>query len=359
MAPGRWGKPAGNCLMVIAVHAWQENGEGKVMMYKMLFAGFLFYLELLAFAALPLCASGAEKVKIGYPAVTGAYAPLWIALAEGLGRKHGLDLEAIFSGRTSPGLLLDSGAVQYTVQTGFGTVQSYARGARDHVIIASFANTTGFSIYSKTQITNAADLRGKVIGTAIPGDVTNSLVTYVLRKRLSLDPARDVKIVPLGAPPNVLPALEKGVIDAAILGTPARLLARKMGFRELLDFDELGVLIPYVGLSALKATVKKSPDTTAKLVTLLTEAIQLFKTNKEKSLLVMRKYLRGASDEILGETYGYFSTKTQKFPYPSIEAIRTALDMLVDEHPQARSVDANEVTDLSFVKQVEAGSRQP
>lgn len=328
-----------------------------MMRHKLLVAGFLFCAEILAFAALPRTASGAEKVKIGYPAFTGAYAPLWIALAEGLDKKHGLALEAIFSGRTSPGLLLDSGAVQYTVQTGFGTVQSYARGVKDHVIIASFANTTGFSIYSKTQIAKAADLRGKVIGTAIPGDVTNSLVTYVLRKRLSLDPPRDVKIVPLGAPPNVLPALEKGVVDAAMLGTPARLLARKMGFRELLDFDELGVLIPYVGLSTLKATIKKSPDTAARLVATLTDAVHVFKTNREKSLLVMKKYLRGASDEILGETYSYFSSKTQKFPHPSIEAIKTALDMLADEHPQARSVDANEVTDLSFVKQVEAGSR--
>ena len=81
----------------------------------------------------------------------------------------------------------------------------------------------------------------------------------------------------------------------------------------------------------------------------------MFKTDKEKSLLVMRKYLRGTSDEILGETYGYFSSRTQKFPYPSIEAIKTALDMLSDEYPQARSVDAHEVADLSFVKQVETG----
>jgi ABC-type nitrate/sulfonate/bicarbonate transport system substrate-binding protein len=302
--------------------------------------------------------SGSEKVNIGYPAFTGAYVPLWIAAEEGFGRKYGLELEVIYGGRTSPGLLLDSGAVQYTVQTGFGTVQYHARGLRDHLIIASFANTTGFSIYSKPQITKAADLRGRVIGTAIPGDVTNALVKFVLQKRLSLDPTRDIKIVPLGEPPNVLPALEKGLVDAAILGTPARLFARKMGFHELLDFDELGVQVPYVGVSTLKATVKKGPDTTVKVVATLTDAIQVFKTNKEKSLVVMKKYLRGASEEILLETYGYFSSRTQKFPYPSIEAIRTALDMLSDEYPQARSVDPHEVTDLSFVKQVESdGSR--
>ncbi|HEV8720771.1 MAG TPA: ABC transporter substrate-binding protein [Candidatus Binatia bacterium] len=328
------------------------------MRYKIWFSGFLFCVELLAFAALSCAATGSEKVRIGYPAFTGAYAPLWIAVAEGLGRKYGLDLEAIYAGRTSPRLLLESGAAQYTVATGFGTVQSYALGMKDHVIIASFANTTGFSIYSKPQITKAADLRGKVIGTAIPGDVTNSLARYVLKNRLSLDTTRDVKIVPLGEPPNVLPALEKGVVDAAMLGTPARLLARKMGFRELLDLDELGVLIPYVGINTLKATVKKSPDTTGKLVAALTDAIRVFKTNKEKSLLVMKKYLRGASEEILGDTYGYFSSRTQKLPYPSIEAIKTALDMLSDEYPQARSMDPHEVADLSFVTQVEsAGSR--
>jgi ABC-type nitrate/sulfonate/bicarbonate transport system substrate-binding protein len=121
------------------------------------------------------------------------------------------------------------------------------------------------------------------------------------------------------------------------------------------DFDELGVRFPYVGVSTLRATVKKSPDTTVKLVATLTDAIQVFKADKEKSMLVMRKYLRGASDEILGETYSYFSVRTQKFPYPSIEAIKTALDMLSDQYPQAKSVDPHEVADLSFVKQVESG----
>src|SRR5262245_65070316 len=106
----------------------------------------------------------------------------------------------------------------------------------------------------------------------------------------------------------------------------------KMCFLELLDFDEREVQVPYTGVTTLKATVKKSPDTTVKLVATLTDAIQVFKTNKEKSLLVMKKYLRGASDEILGETYGYFSSRTQKFPYPSIEAIKTAVELLSDQY---------------------------
>jgi|RhiMetdeSRZDD1v2_1073273.scaffolds.fasta_scaffold25446_5 NitT/TauT family transport system substrate-binding protein len=325
------------------------------MRHKILFSGFLFCMEFLAFVSLSCAASGSQKLKIPYAAITGIYTPLWIAVEEGLGRKYGLDLEAIYAGRTGPGILVVSGEAQYSVSTGFATVQSYALGEKDRVIIASFANITGLSVVSKPQMTKSADLRGKVIATSGPGDFTAPLLRYVLKNRLSLDPTREVKIVRLGEQPDILPALEKGVVDAGVLATPARWMARKMGFRELLDFDELGIQVPYVGVSTLKTAVKKSPDATVKFVATLTDAIQVFKTNKEKSLLVMKKYLRGASDEILGETYSYFSTRTQKFPYPSIEAIKAALDMLSDQYPQARSVDPHEVADLSFVKQVEGG----
>jgi hypothetical protein len=85
------------------------------------------------------------------------------------------------------------------------------------------------------------------------------------------------------------------------------------------------------------------------------EGIQIFKTNKETSMAVMRKYLRGANDDILAETYNYFSDKIQRTPYPSADAVMTALDMMSVQFPQAKAVDANEIIDTSFVKQSESG----
>jgi ABC-type nitrate/sulfonate/bicarbonate transport system substrate-binding protein len=92
-----------------------QKKESKVMRYKIVFSGLLFCVEVLASIALSRAASSSEKVRIGYPAFTGAYAPLWIAAQERLGKKYGFDLEAIYGGRTSPRLLLESGAVRYTV----------------------------------------------------------------------------------------------------------------------------------------------------------------------------------------------------------------------------------------------------
>src|ERR1043166_5038662 len=272
-------------------------------------------------------AAETQKLKIIYSSFTGAYTPLWIAIDEQLGRKHGLDIEGVYAGTARPHQFLLSGDAQYVVSTGTGVVSAYAAGQKDLVIIASFLNVTGASIFTKPQITKAADLRGKTIGSGRPGAITDVMLHYVLKKKLNLDPTRDVKVVPLGEAAAILPALQKGVVDGAVLTTPMRLTAKNMGFREMIDFDDLGIPYPCVGVSTLKSTVKKNPDTTVRFLRTLIDGIQVFKSSKEQSLTVMRKYLRGANDEILNETYQYFSAKIQKVPYPSVDSIRIALEM--------------------------------
>jgi len=311
--------------------------------------GVTFFAARGAFAAEPL------KLKIIYSSFTGAYTPLWLAVDDRLGRKYGLDFEAVYAGRARPHQLLLSGDAQFVISTGTGVVSSYAAGTKELVIIASFMNTTGSSIFSKPQIKTVKELQGKNIASGRPGAVTDILLHYILKRKVGLEPGRDVKVIPVGETPAILPALERGVVDAAMLTTPSRLLARKMGFRELLDFDDLGVQYPYVGISTLKANVKKNPDVTLRLVRTLTDSIQIFKTDKEHSLAVMKRYLRGASDEMLEETYGYFSKRMPRYPYPSVEAVKTALEMMADQFPQANSVDAQDVVDLTYVKQVESG----
>jgi NitT/TauT family transport system substrate-binding protein len=321
---------------------------------KSAFFGLVLAAQFLVTPSALQAASETQRLKIIYSSFTGAYAPLWIAIDEGLGRKNGLDLEAVYAGRARPHQLLLSGDAQYVVSTGTGVVSSYAAGQKDLVIIASFLNVTGSSLFTKPQITKPSELRGKVVGSGRPGSITDVMLHYVLKKKLNLDPARDVKVVPLGDGSSILPALEKGVVDGTVLTTPTRLMAKTMGFREMLDFDELGIPYPYVGVSTLKANVKKNPEMTVRFLRTLTEGIQVFKTNKEISMAVMKKYLRGTSDDILAETYRYFSAKIQKTPNPSADAVRIALDMMADQFPQAKTVDPNEVIDTSFIKRVES-----
>ena len=58
-------------------------------------------------------ASQMDSVTIGYSSFSGAYGPLWIAVEEQLGKKHGLELKAIYAGRIRPQQLLASGEVPF------------------------------------------------------------------------------------------------------------------------------------------------------------------------------------------------------------------------------------------------------
>jgi hypothetical protein len=58
-----------------------------------------------------------------------------------------------------------------------------------------------------------------------------------------------------------------------VVTTPARLVAKKMGFRELIDF----------GISTLKVNVKKSPDMTLRFVrTMVVDGIHFLGPTKKK-----------------------------------------------------------------------------
>jgi hypothetical protein len=90
-----------------------------------------------------------------------------------------------------------------------------------------------------------------------------------------------------------------------------------------------------------------------KFLKVLIEGIAIFKTNKGKSLSVMRKYMRGASDDILEETYQYTSGELEQVPLPSLHVVKSALEILSLQYPQAKQTDPSLIIDPSFVKAID------
>lgn len=86
---------------------------------------------------------------------------------------------------------------------------------------------------------------------------------------------------------------------------------------------------------------------------ILIEGIYVFKTNKAKSLTVMKKHLLGASDEVLEETYKYAVTVLEQRPYPSLDVAKSGLEILSFQYPQAKQTDPSPLIDPSFVRRIE------
>jgi ABC-type nitrate/sulfonate/bicarbonate transport system substrate-binding protein len=191
------------------------------------------------------------------------------------------------------------------------------------------------------------------MATGRPGALNDIMTRHVLTRKWEMVPDRDVKLMPVGEPALMLQALERGVVDATSLTIPAMFVARNRGFRELVNYDKLGLTYPMHALTALRPTLSKNPQVIERVIKSLIEATVVFKTNKERSFAIWRKYMRGASEEFLEETYQYTSAELEAVPTPSVEVIKSALDIVSAQYPQAKQTDPDRIVDPSFVNRIE------
>lgn len=318
--------------------------------WKRIIAG-CFVLSLLAGNAVG--AGRLEPLTIGYSNFTGTYAPLWIAVEEHVGAKHGFDLRAIYAGRVRPQQLLATGEVPVVLATATGAITSHILGIKDQVVVATITNKVGTSIFAKPDIKTVEDLKGKTIATGRPGAFLDAMVRYVLRSKFGLVPDRDVKLLPSGEPSLSLQALERGVVDAAAMSTPYVFIARKAGLRELANFDKLGVEYPYTSVTVLRQTVAKNPELVERFLKCIVEGIYIFKTNKTRTVAVFKRYMKGADDDILEDTYQSTRGTLEEAPHPSLQVVKGALDMLSLQYPQAKQTDASLIIEPSLMKKID------
>jgi NitT/TauT family transport system substrate-binding protein len=312
----------------------------------------LLFIVFFHFTGIAFSAARLEPLTIGYSNFTGTYAPLWIAVDDHLGAKHGLDLKAIYAGRIRPQQLLATGEVPVVLATATGTITSHILGVKDQVVVATISNKVATSLFSRPEIKTIEELKGKVIATGRPGAFQDALVRYVLRSKFNLIPDKDVRFLPSGEPALSFQALERGAVEGAVMSAPYMFIARKVGMRELANFDKLGVEFPYTSVVVQRQSVAKNPELIDRFLRAIVEGIHVFKTNKPRAMAVLKRYMK-AEDEILVETYQASREMIDDAPHPNARAMRSALEMLSLQYPNAKQTDANAIVDTTFMKKIE------
>jgi ABC-type nitrate/sulfonate/bicarbonate transport system substrate-binding protein len=243
--------------------------------------------------------------------------------------------------------------VPIVLATATGTITSHILGVKDQVLVATITNKVSTSLFAKAEIKSVEELKGKTVATGRPGAFLDAMVRYVLRSKFGLIPDRDVKFLPSGEPSLGLQALERGVVDAAAMSSPYMFIARRAGLKELANFDKLGVEFPYTSVVMMRQNVAKNPDLVDRFLKTIVDATFVFKTNKAKTLAVFKRYMKGADDDILEETYQHTRATLEDAPHPSLQVVKIALDMLSLQYPQAKQTDASLIVEPSFMKKIE------
>jgi len=293
---------------------------------------------------------GAElaPLRATYASIGGAFAPLWIAQDKGLFEKYGLavDLKYMLSATGTQALL--SGNVDI-VNPGTELIEAGLGGARIAFIVG-ILNRAVLSIYSKPELHQLADLRGKVLGVTLAGSTTD-LTAKILLKQAGLVPGKDVRIAHLQGMPDMITALGQGRIDAGVVSAPTTLKAKQAGLKELLDVTSHNIPMIHAGLATTRDFIKNHPHRVRRYVQAYVEANKIARTDAESTKQIIAKYTRTNSQEDLDETYATYAKVWEQAPYVSAAAMQTVLNFAVN--PAAKSAKPEQFIDNSFVAELE------
>lgn len=296
-------------------------------------------------------ATAQDKLRIAY-AGGGSTAPVWIIQERGLLKKYNISAE-IVQINASPAALqaMVAGDVDLNV-TGVSNLVSARLAGIDVVMVMAVMPTFPNQVVAQKSINSMAELRGKTGGINRFGASTDLGLRLVLR-RFGLDPEKDVKLISVGGTAQAVAAMSKGLIQFGISTEPFVREAEKVGFKTLVDIGALKIPFHWAGVLSREATIKARRPVFARFVRAMTEAIHIYKSEKEWTKSVIGKYLRTNDPENLERTYNSFSPIFPEVPYPTPEGVKTLLDDLAGKSPKAGEANPKEFVDGSFVDEME------
>lgn len=107
------------------------------------------------------------------------------------------------------------------------------------------------------------------------------------------------------------------LLAAGALADPFTDAAKKLGYKEIADIAALGLEFPFVGIAAKKSYIKDNLETAQRFVRAYTEAIALYKNNRDLAMKVTGKYTGIKDQATLAATVDFYSLKLARMPYPT------------------------------------------
>jgi NitT/TauT family transport system substrate-binding protein len=306
--------------------------NGKSMKPKIVSFLCSVVLSLLLFGA-----AAAQELHMSYPGLTGESAPLWVAREAGLFNAHGVDAKLVYmeGGRLSIQSLL-SNTTQFMAGDAVSALSAIAGGA-DIVLLASAKNILPYVFAVAKEVRRSEDLKGKVIATSQVGGRAGEIARMVIRN-MGLDPDKDVQYLAVGGTMARLAALTSGKVHAAPISHTVVALAEERGLR-VLQIDPIPLIVDALWTS--RRFAQENPGVVQNVLRGYTRAIATLVRNREKSIEIMRQYMRTSDPRVIQTAYEQYVQGLDRIPIPSETAIKNTLDISRRVAPKLSGLDVN------------------
>lgn len=262
------------------------------------------------------------KIGIGVSSI-GRFLPL-IGLAAGLFERKNIAVEVV--NRQDEEKIVDdivAGVTPVGTPNAPSLIFSLLAG-NDLVIVGGVLNRPAFFLAGNPSIKSIVDLKGKRIGINQPRRMAGMVMLALLR-RWGFDIKKDLTLVDLGLNDRSLEALRDNQLDAALLPPEKAFLAEAEGCSIIADSFELD--FHWVPLATTRRFLSDNRQLVANIAGVYVESIQFFKTQPEKTLKEIGRWLPALANkpEVLAKCYRLFTDRFEDSLTPSVTSINSIL----------------------------------
>jgi NitT/TauT family transport system substrate-binding protein len=297
-------------------------------------------------------AGAKDSLVVGYTAVTGIKAGLWVAEEGRIFDKYNIEPHLVLIPSASKMVqAMLGGDVPFAAAGGNAAVEATLAGG-DIVMVGALAKVPALYIMALPEIKTVEDLRGKAVGVTRFGSTSDFTMRFILRKH-GLEPGRDVTMVQTGDLFAAAAALKARSIVAAPFSSPTNLRAEEAGARVLMNMGKAGIYFPHDAWMARRFFINANEDLVRRFLKAYSEGIYRLHTDLELARRAIRKFARATDPKVVDAVYQYALDYVEKIPYNTREGVQEVLNQVAPRNPKAKTANPESFYDDRFVTELE------
>jgi NitT/TauT family transport system substrate-binding protein len=320
-----------------------------------IFALLFFLLSPVGLRANPYLAKTGDPpvtLRVATCAVSGGFVHLYTALDNGLFEKYGIRVNHVFIRGSGISLAaLASDEIQFLFCAADATIPGMASGAEGKIVAAPLVGLP-YVLVTRKDIKRGEDLKGKSLGVARPGDLSDRLSRLVLKK-FNLTP-EEVTIRPIGGSQSErYQAMAADIVQGVVVTPPLDVRGKNEGFNTIYRLIDLNLPFIYSSLHASDKLLRERPETVQRMVAAFAESAYFVEKNPDKAKASIGKALKLKDPEALQASYNAYAKEisNRSLVVPG-RAVAEAVDLARESGTRVRK-KAEEIYDNGFALNLE------
>jgi NitT/TauT family transport system substrate-binding protein len=293
----------------------------------------------------------AQKMVVGYSAVSALNSPFWVIKDAGFLKGEGLDADLIFiatSSTMAQSMLAGEVAIS---SANSQVVADVGLQGGDLVAMGAIINVVAFYVMAPPEIKSVGDLRGKPVGVSRFGASTDFGMRMLLKK-YNLEPVRDVPIMQIGGMPELAAALSNKAVFAAPMSYPMGYVAQQAGMRVIANLAKENIPFVHVGITTTRRFLRDSRSQAKAFLRAYGKAVHFMHTRKEDFKKILARYTKIKDPGMLEGSVQYAYDFVEKVPSVKHAAFQVTLDEIGKKNPKAMQARPEQFYDNSLVQEL-------